>query len=104
MLLVLSISYAPREIQRTGMEKHQRGRWQVWVQNTNLLFCTLNMMMKIWWNLCIWFLNRFMMQVQGNMYRGDKNKNTPLPPATNSNYNELTSRAKFEGTHSGSVF
>jgi len=28
------------------------------------------MMMKIWWNLDIWFLNKFMMQFQGNMYRG----------------------------------
>ena len=83
MLLMLNISCVPPEIQRTGMEKYRgktaRDSRILCVQDTNLLFCTLNMM-KIWWNLYIWFLNKFVMQVQGNIYRGTYKEHPFLSP------------------------
>lgn len=77
------------------------------VQNTNLLFCTQSMM-KIWWNLCIWYLNKFMMQVQGNMYRGTYQEQPLFFFPHHSTDSELTpssvTSAKYARTYSESVY
>jgi len=77
------------------------------VQNTNLLFCTLNVM-KIWWNLYICYLNKFMMHVQGNMCRGTYQEQ-PFPSSlTIVLNNELTSSSitstKYSRTYSENVY
>jgi hypothetical protein len=67
VLLIWNISWVPCEVQLTGTEKYRGGRGKrrriLCMKNTNMLFCTLYLMMKICWNLYIWFLNKFMMQV-----------------------------------------